>query len=228
MGELSIQYHNFENAKDEIKKFSEQTTTDLDLKKVETSKGTGEFFKDWLLGGSIGLKHNVTGEELNELTAQIQNHLCNVNGTQEKLIKEFGQVYNALEALDKDYIRAILASIEATEKTSKGIQRAQEQISRIVENQRRTLEELKKFKQKLDSYSHLDDIDKIWSSCQKWNNEIDTLSESIEKSAIRSDDQDTDSVIGTLTKRVKYLFFITVGAAGLAITELILIILKVI
>lgn len=34
MGELVIQYHDFENAKKEIKEFSEQTTTDLDLKKI--------------------------------------------------------------------------------------------------------------------------------------------------------------------------------------------------
>ena len=38
-----IQYHDFENAKEEIKKFSEQTTTYLELKKVDNSKGVGEF-----------------------------------------------------------------------------------------------------------------------------------------------------------------------------------------
>ena len=32
MGELVIQYHDFENAKKEIEKFSEQTSTDLDLR----------------------------------------------------------------------------------------------------------------------------------------------------------------------------------------------------
>ena len=53
-----------------------------------------------------------------------------------KLIKEFGQVYSALEALDKDYIQAILISIKATEETSEGIQKTQEQIKKIVENQR--------------------------------------------------------------------------------------------
>ena len=44
MDELVIQYHDFENAKKEIKKFSEQTTTDLDLRRVDDSKGVGEFF----------------------------------------------------------------------------------------------------------------------------------------------------------------------------------------
>ena len=59
MGELVIQYHDFENAKKEIKKFSEQTTTDLDLTKVDESKGVGEFLGDWFLGRGIGTDHLV-------------------------------------------------------------------------------------------------------------------------------------------------------------------------
>lgn len=155
MGELVIQYHDFEKAKKEIKTFSEQTTTDLDLKRVDNSKGVGEFLGDWFFGRGVGLDHKVTGEELNDLTSQIQTHLHSINNTQIKLIKEFGQVYSALEALDKDYIQVILVSIKATEETSEGIQKTQEQIKKIVENQRKILEELKKFKQKLDGYTHL-------------------------------------------------------------------------
>lgn len=177
MGELIIQYHDFEYAKKEIKKFSEQPTTNLDLKRVDDSKGVGEFLGDLFFGRGIGLDHNVTGEELNDLTSQIQTHLHSINNTQIKLIKEFGQVYSALEALDKDYIQAILVSIKETEKTSKGIQNTQEQIKKIVENQRKTLEELKKFKQKLDGYAHLGDVDKIWSDCQKWHQEISAATE---------------------------------------------------
>ena len=179
MGELVIQYHDFENAKKEIKKFSEQTTTDLDLKRVDDSKGVGEFLGDLFFGRGIGTDHLVKGEELNDLTSQIQKHLHSINNTQIKLIKEFGQVYSALEALDKDYIQAILISIKATEETSEGIQKTQEQIKKIVENQRKTLEELKKFKQKLDGYAHLGDIDKIWGDCQKWHQDMASLTKEI-------------------------------------------------
>lgn len=176
MGELVIQYHDFENAKNEIKKFSEQTSTYLDLRRVDDSKGVAEFLGDWLSGRGMGLDHLVKGEELNELTSQIQTHFCSINNTQIKLIKVFGQVYSALEALDKDYIRAILVSIEATQETSEGVKKNQEHINKIVENQRKTLEGLKKFKQKLDGYTHLGDIDKIWSDCQKWHQEMALLS----------------------------------------------------
>ena len=141
MDELVIQYHDFENAKNSIKKFSEQTTTDLDIKRVKNSKDKSEIFTDIICGRGLGTEHKVTGEELNELTSQIQTHLHSINNTQIKLIKEFGQVYSALEALDKDYIQAIVVSVKATEETSQSIQDTQGQIKKIVENQVKTLEE---------------------------------------------------------------------------------------
>lgn len=180
MGELVIKYHNFEDAKEEIKKFSEQIITVANFKQVDGSKGIGEVLGDLVWGRGIGFEHQVTGEELNQLTTQIQDYLRGINDLQIKLVKQFGKVYNALDALDNDYIQAILVSIKATEETSQSIQEAQEQIKNIVENQRKTLEELKKFKQKLDGYAHLHDIDKIWSDCQKWYKEINALSKSID------------------------------------------------
>lgn len=179
MDKMVVKYHDFENAKQEIKEFSEQTVTDIDLRRVDSSKSAGEAITDWLWGRGIGTDHIVKGAELNSVTSQVQECLQSVNATQIKLIKEFGQVYSALEALDKDYIQAILISIKATEKTSEGIQETQGQIGKIVENQRKTLEELKKFKQKLDGYAHLGDIDKMWNDCQKWHSEMGTLSNSI-------------------------------------------------
>lgn len=66
MEELAIQTHDFEKAKNELKRFSEETTADLDLKKVDSDKGAGEFFGDLFLGRGIGLNHTVKGSELNE------------------------------------------------------------------------------------------------------------------------------------------------------------------
>lgn len=190
MNKLVIKNHDFENAKKEIKKFSEQTRTDLDLKRVDDIKDVGEFLGDLFLGRGIDLNHKVTGEELNNLTSQIQTHLHSINNTQTKLIKEFGQVYSALEALDKDYIQAILMSIKATEKTSEGLKKNQELIKKIVGNQCKTLEELKKFKQKLDGYAHLGDIDKIWSDCQKWYQDMTSLIKEISVATEHSKDND--------------------------------------
>lgn len=183
MGELAIKHHDFENEKKKIKKFSEQTTTELDLKRVDDSKDVREFLGDCIFGRGIGLDHKVTGEELNQLITQVQTHFQGINSTQIKLIKEFGQVYSVFEALDKDYIPAILISIKATEETSQRIQETQGQIKEIVENQRKTLEELKKFKTKLDGYVHIGDIDKIWLDCQGWHREISSLSKFVDSAA---------------------------------------------
>lgn len=168
MSELVIKNHDFELAKKELKEFSQKKAEELELDTVRTD------------GGILGLgNHKVTGYELNNRLSTIQQHLIDLNNTNNKTIKEFGQIYSALEALDKDYIQAILISIKATEKTSERIQATQEQIKKIVDDQKKTLEVLKKFKQKLDSYAHLGDIDKIWNDCQKWHKEITTLSNSI-------------------------------------------------
>ena len=83
-----------------------------------------------------------------------------------------------MEALDRDYIQAILISIKATEETSRSIQETQEQIKKIVENQRRTLEELVRFKSRLDEYAHLDDIDQLWEYTNSLYQSIENTNES--------------------------------------------------
>lgn len=168
MGDLVIKTHNFELAKKGLKEFSQKKEQDLEIDTVRTD------------GGFLGLgDHKVTGYELNNRLSVIQKHLIDLNATNNRTIKEFGQVYKALEALDKDYIQAILISIKATEETSKGIAAAQEKITQIIEDQKKTLVILKKFKQKLDGYAHLGDIDKIWSDCQAWHAESSALMASV-------------------------------------------------
>lgn len=180
MGDLVIKTHNFELAKKNLREFSQKEAKDLQIKTVDED------------GGFLGLgTHKVTGEELNERIVTIQQHLIALNETNNKAIKEFGEVYKALESLDKEYIQAILISIKATEETSKGIAAAQEKITQIIEDQKKTLEILKKFKQKLDSYAHLGDIDKIWSDCQAWHAESSKLMASVAAVAEVSNENET-------------------------------------
>lgn len=252
---LIIKCHDFEKAKKEIKKFSEQAVTGLNLKRVGNSKSVGKFITDVFSLRGFGLDHQVTGEELNELTSQIQRHLHNINGTQIKLIKEFGEIYNALEALDREYIQAILVSIRTTEETSEGIKNTQKEIEKILENQKRTLGILEKFKNKLEDYAHLEDIDKIWQDYQKLHQEINVLSENDKKhtlqileskeqnkkfiDSIQKDKEEikknvvniaqtTDSSISLLTKKIKYAYWIVICTIGLVATELILLLTGVI
>jgi len=200
MDKLEIKTHDFETEKQGLKNFSQKEAEELKLDTVETYGLFG--FGD----------HKVTGYELNNRLNTIQQHLIDLNNTNNQTIKEFGQVYNALEALDKDYIQAILISIKATEKTSERIEATQEQIKKIVDDQKKTLEVLKRFKQKLDNYVHLGDIDAIWTFYNEWNKKVSDLSYS--------------TLMQSLTKKIKYAYLIAGGSLGLALIELIIMFLR--
>lgn len=100
-----IEKHNFELIKKRLKEFSEKTQSELEIKRVEED---GWFFFD----------HNVTGKELNERLETIQRLFIDVNTTNNSVIKEFREVYNALDVLDRDYITAIMSNLSAIGKTS--------------------------------------------------------------------------------------------------------------
>ena len=168
MNDLVIKTHDFELAKSELKEFSEKKAEEL---AIEGVKEGGCFF-------GFG-NHKVTGSEFNKRMTTIQQHLIDLNNTNNQTIKEFGKVYNALEALDRDYIQAILIAVKGAEETSKGVAATQDKIKIVVDNQKKTVETLFKFKEKLDTYSHLGDIDRIWNDCQQWHEDIINLSNSL-------------------------------------------------
>ena len=147
----NIERHNFESAKQSLRKYTEENQGNPDLVKVPTD------------GGLFGLfDHKVTGDELNELTSQIQNYFVRFNQVTQGMLKELVQVYKALDALDKDYITAIVNSIKATEEVNNKAKKNRQDIEDSVNNQERIIELLKKFKTKLEKLEHLTDVDKAW------------------------------------------------------------------
>ncbi len=135
-GELVIKTHNFEDAKRRLKEVSEKKPEEFEIGLVELKD------KFLFLEGD----HKVTGKEFNDRIIAIQQHLINLHTKTYENNKEFGEVYNALEALDKDYIAVILTSINAIEEVSKHMR---EEIDTIKEVQKKILENFQKFKQEL-------------------------------------------------------------------------------
>ena len=135
-GELVIKTHNFEDAKRRLKEVSEKKPEEFEIGLVK--------FKDKFL--FLEGDHKVTGKEFNDRIIAIQQHLINLHTKTYENNKEFGEVYNALEALDKDYIAVILTSINAIEEVSKHMR---EEIDTIKEVQKKILENFQKFKQEL-------------------------------------------------------------------------------
>jgi len=180
VNEIEIKRHSFDLAKKRLKEFSEKNEAKLKLEKVEEDWG---FFFD----------HKVAGAELNERLEIIQGHLITINTTNNKVIKEFGEVYNALDELDKEYLTSIVANVKAIEKTSNDVRvqqgvlkqhneklanqqdklnANQAEIEKTVANVSKIVTVLKGFKEKLEVYEHLTDIDKIWDD---WNTIITVL-----------------------------------------------------
>ena len=204
MNEMVIKRHSFDLAKNRLKEFSERTEAELEIDRVETD------------GGFLGLgDHKVTGYELNRRLETIQGHFIAVNTTNNKVIKEFREIYNALDALDRDYIASIVANVKAIEKTSNDVRvqqgtlkqhheklasqqskldAHQVEIEKNVANISKVVAALKVFKEKLESYKHLSDIDKIWNDCQKWHQEISTLSGNISDAITKSNSANAKAI----------------------------------
>lgn len=145
-----IKRHNFEAAKERIKKFSERKPAKL---KIEEVSYTGTSF----FGELFETDHNVTGEEFNDRLIKIKKYLILVNNNNNKTVKEFGEVYNALEVLDKEYIDGILIAIKANEETSEAIKIEQERINALVNEHEKVISILNKFKEKIEEKNNGED-----------------------------------------------------------------------
>ena len=139
---------NFQAALKGLDAFSKTQTAPVEISKVDTDAWIPIF------------DHDVTGQELNMVTSQIQKHLIAINQTTLRLTQEFGQVYKTFDYLDREYITGIVASIEAIKKVHE-----REQEDR--ENIRKSVEVLKRFKSDIEKLKHLTDVDRVWDLIQK-------------------------------------------------------------
>lgn len=167
---LQITNHDFEVAKEQLKKFAEQDTENLKFEKVRTHE------KIFDLEFS---EHGVTGTEFNKLIEQIQNYFANFYDRQQDLIKEFGQVYQALEILDKDYIQAILSTVKAIEKTNQNIQIEQKRLDNSIKRQESTLQVLKKFKDDINDFNSKINTNESINLIKQVENQVKQLEKSV-------------------------------------------------
>jgi hypothetical protein len=196
---VEIKTHNFEISKNKLKNFSEETQTDFELDRVKNNDDI-DIFK-WF-------DHGVTGKELNKLISQIQKYFFDINNTQIKIIKEFGEVYNTFESLDKEYIKATLLSIEGIKKTNEKLEenihkinKSQNDIEKILDNQKSTLSAIIKFKNKIENYG----IEEIKENIKKLENsqkEISDILTSLPTKFENKTDENTELKLKKLGKRI--------------------------
>lgn len=130
-----IKAHKFEIAKQQIKSLSEKVPQNVSLPQVATN-GT---IIPWH-------NHNVTGTELNNVISHVQSAFIQSNTRIREIYKEFHKIYNAFDTLDKEYIQAILVSLNAAKTSSEQAKAAQEDINKTVQLLKASLIAQNKFK----------------------------------------------------------------------------------
>lgn len=103
MNEIEIKKHNFEIAKKRIGNF-----------KLSNNGNSFERVKEKSFWGCFN--HDVTGLEMNQHIDKVQSAFIGINKYIYDIVKEFKEIYNALDALDKEYINGIIKSLEKAQK----------------------------------------------------------------------------------------------------------------
>ena len=229
--EINISKHDFDEAKEHLKEFAEQSQDELYFDKVRTHE---EFFGF----GLDFVEHGVTGKEFNTLVEQTQNYISKFYDNQQKLIEEFGQVYKALEALDKGHIQAILSNIAAIDHTNKKLTKEQARIDKTIEKQASTLQVLKQFKEKFNENNHKEAIEehkRILSSLDERIDKLEQFSSKIplepvshtaELEELRRDLEESKQRIELISNRLLTVFIISGVSIGMLIIALLFMFLR--
>jgi len=227
--EINISKHDFDEAKEHLKEFAEQSQDELYFDKVRTHD---DFF------GFEFAEHGVTGNEFNTLVEQIQNYISKFYDNQQTFIEEFGQIYKALEALDKDYIQAILSSVAAIEHTNKKILKEQARIDKTIEKQKLTLEALKQFKEKFDEEKSKNSIVENEERLSALDDRIvnlegtvsqlplETVSHTAEIEELRKELKESKQQIQFISNRLLILFIVSGVSIGMLIITLVFMFLR--
>ena len=191
MGTEIIKKHNFQKTLKRLKAFSERQKEEIEIKSVAT-------YDLSLIGFIFDSDHKVTGREFNDRIEAIQNILIRLNKKNIEIVKEFNDIYETFDYLDKEYISAILSVLKGLEKTSDDVKVQQTELKKhhaalerqqnkldshqgeidnIISNMEITINVLKKFKSQLDGLKHLNDIDTVWKECKDIQTKIELVSE---------------------------------------------------
>lgn len=227
--EINISPYDFNEAKEHLKEFAEQSRDELYFDTVKTHD---DFF------GFEFTEHTVTGKEFNTLVEQTQNYISKFNLKQQELIEEFSQVYKALEGLDKGYIQAIICNVAAIENTNKKILLDQARIDKTIEKQKATLLALKQFKEKLTENNHKESIEehkRILSSLDERIDKLEQFSAKIplepvsytaELEELRRDLEESKQQIQFISNRLLTLFIVSGVSIGMLIITLVFMLLR--
>lgn len=202
-----IKTHNFENSKNQIKRFADERFSIPEFETYEESYG--------LFG--MGTTH-VTCEEMNKFIDKNASCLMGICERDKEISRQFMNVYNTFEYLDKDYIREIIRAVEDARKAAKEADKASRQAKEVAKKADEASRQAKEVSRAADEASREaknasraagevsrnaeyiakavgniseenrqainkvnDDIGKIWSYCDTMCDGIEVVSDRIDK-----------------------------------------------
>jgi hypothetical protein len=158
------------NLRNKTSKSNEIVARDFEQKKQQLQNFSRKLPKTSNLpivrGGNhwYGAAVKATGDDLNNLSSRIADSLIEQNKEIVATRKEFINIYDTFEALDKDYIQRILVNIKSTEEANRKAVKGLQQNKNLFDSQKKIIEVLKKHKDDLDNLNHLKDIDDLFNS----------------------------------------------------------------
>lgn len=164
--------------------------------------------------------------DLNAVKSEIKKISTEINDVSIKT-EEHTLLLNKLEQTDR---------VHAS--TLEKLAQFDDRILQRIDSHDGKIDDLNKFKEELEGIFHLKDVDRIWESVEEQASQLieskEDLTAAIRKNKDEVDEKITDVVkssdaaVETLMKKIKYAYWIAGGAAGLAILEMILLLMKVI
>ena len=227
--DINISPYDFNEAKELLKEFAEQSRDELYFDTVKTH--------DDLFGFEF-TEHTVTGKEFNTLVEQTQNYISKFYEKQQETIDAFSQVYKALEGLDKGYIQAIVTTVAAIKQTNKKIQQEQARIDKTIEKQASTLQVLKQFKEKFNENNHKETIEKHEERLTKLDDRIVSIENTLNKlplepvsntaeiEELRKELKESKEQIKLISRRLLTVFIISGVSIGMLIIALLFMFLR--
>lgn len=201
---IEIDGHDFEAAKNSLKQILNCTKTKPQLTQVKTSGGLFDLFS-----------HNVTGEELNNLTAQIEDLLIQLNSFDINALNQVGKIYDIIERLDKDYIQKIVRTLERAEKASQEAKEAGVDAQKALKDTTKTVNDLAATQKTLqtaqnnlhDANKRIDatvaKLEKTILALSKFKSEIDKIQHLKDIDKLWIDYQSSKKTISDINQRIQ-------------------------
>ncbi|KON83366.1 hypothetical protein AF331_17890 [Rossellomorea marisflavi] len=173
---VSTRGDGFNRKKNELKAFSRKLPKEAELPSVPVTGGLFGWFN-----------YDVTGSDLNRLTESIQDKMIEQNKVLVRTIQEFNTIYDTFSALDKEYIQGILVSLKAAEEANakalkgiEGVEVNQNDIKQMINQQKKVIQVLQSFKEKMERIEHLTDVDAIFNIYSTMQENVTSIEAKIE------------------------------------------------